>query len=82
METSELNRDYKRLYKKRLKLVNGNDSAKYYKAEPEIKKELSRLYGADNNFQYINKTSVLIFMELNRIFQVQPMHMIFPKIIV
>jgi hypothetical protein len=62
MTKQELNRDTKRLlkaYKAALKSKN------YYEQLPAIQKELKRLYMADSNFKYMNKTSILILLRLN-----------------
>lgn len=56
MTTAELNRDIKRLAKQL-----GTDK----EHTEEFKKEFLRLYGADNDFKYSNKDSVLTLLRIN-----------------
>lgn len=56
MTSAELNRDIKRLAKQ-----FGTDGAE----KLEFEKEFKRLYYADDNFQYMNKQSVLIMLSIN-----------------
>jgi len=55
MTNQELNRDIKRLYKKVLNSKEINE---------DMRKEFSRLYGADKCFNYMNKTSILMMAHL------------------
>jgi hypothetical protein len=68
MTPRQLNRDYKRLARRTVAWRNSDnhwDSDK----EAQIKKELSRLFYADQEFKYVNKNSILIFLALNQSFQ-------------
>jgi len=63
MTKQELNRDIKRLYNKFDKLA-GDDFYKF--VETEGQKEFKRLYYADSEADYLNKTTLLMMMNLNR----------------
>lgn len=72
MTTQELNRDINRLYKA-IEKSKGKES--YYEDLENVhSKEFKRLYNADNNFEYMNKKSILILMVLNRRFRFIPFH--------
>lgn len=73
MTKQELNRDITRLYKYVNKLMN-NPSDEYYQAEPEIKKEIQRLYYADKSLNSLTKKSILILLRLNIRFRAIPLH--------
>jgi len=61
MTKAELNRDCKRL----LKLT-----------EPKrIKIEISRIYYADKEFEYLNRSNILILIRMNLIYRVVPLHL-------
>lgn len=65
MTKNELNRDIKRL-KSEIYRMSFESLETYYKyIDTEARKEFKRLYYADDKFQYMNKTSVLIMLRLN-----------------
>jgi hypothetical protein len=61
MTTSELNRDIKRLLKEDRLYT---DTSKEVHLE-NLRREFLRLERADRNFEYINRTSILIMLSLN-----------------
>ena len=90
MKTKTLNRDYKRLFKANKALLKkANDSTEkdyekfktegYWKEQEKLKKELRRLFCADSGFKYINRTSIIIFMDLNQSFRAIKFHLIHPN---
>lgn len=68
MTPQELNRDIKRLRKYVKEQIPFSD-------DEYVKKELSRLYYADDKFQYMNKESVITLLRLNVRFRAIPLHM-------
>lgn len=72
METKQLNRDYKRLWK-RYQDIKGMQHLDIYWSELEaFKIELKRLYWADNRFNFANYLSMRIFFSLNNTCRVIP----------
>lgn len=84
MEKHELNRDIKRLagnldrFSAEAKRTGNNDI--YFSREPALKKEYERLYGADDDFEYMNKTSILLMIRMNLRLRVIPLHQFGNKI--
>ena len=77
LEKAQFNRDYKRLYRRieRIKKIGGQ----YFDDEIEKEKRNFReLWQKDREFKFHNRDSLLIFIELNRMYRVQPLHMVFP----
>lgn len=78
MNTLELNRDIKRMAAalKQIEAKYSNDPAsEYYDyIEGKFKPEFKRLYGADNEFKYMNAASIRIMLRLNVRHRVIPFH--------
>lgn len=77
MTKQELNRDIKRVYKaykNRIEPKTDSDWQEYNKQMDYIKSELKRLYGADKEFEYMTKLSILMMLELNRKVRAIPFH--------
>ena len=74
MKTQELNRDVKRLLKRAIDLENNHSNEEYYATEPEMKKEISRLLWADEEFTELNRKSILILIRLNLRYHAIPLH--------
>jgi hypothetical protein len=84
MTKQELNRDYKRLYKRYDQweqgigsLSNSSDQKvrdAYREEYTKMSVELNRLYRADKEFDYSNKNSILIAIKLNNSMRVVPLH--------
>lgn len=72
MTKQELNRDIKRLWKSYEDFINTDPYNREKKAE--IISEYERLYYADEDFDYMNKRSVLIMVALNRALRVIEFH--------
>ncbi len=64
MGTKELNRDIKKL--QRLVLNEGNEGL--------IRSEFVRLYYADLEFKYMNRSSILIMLRINIRFRIISLH--------
>ena len=77
MTNAELNRDWKRLYKKyQNNLSVNNNLDKYYGVlENEIKPEFRRLYHADSMAESVNENSLRIMVALNLSLRVINLHM-------
>ena len=75
MTKNELNRDIKRL-KSEIYRMSFESLETYLKyIETDAKKEFTRLYYADQQFEYINRTSVLIMLRLNLSHRFIPLHL-------
>lgn len=74
MTKTELNRDVKRLNSEiyRMSFEDFNEYQNYI--ETAARKEFRRLYDADNQFEYMNKQSVIIMLKLNLRHQFIPLH--------
>jgi len=64
MTTKETNRDIKRLWNKRLSMLNTDEYFKYI--DGEYKKEFLRLYRADSKAEYINYNSFRAMHRMNQ----------------
>jgi hypothetical protein len=75
MNKRELNRDYKRLWK-RFKTYQPEQPASDddYLEWESCKKELKRLYFSDRGMDYINLNSLKILLIMNRKLRVIPLH--------
>lgn len=71
MTTAQLNRDIKRLGKSYDKFINDNTLSD----DKTVKDEVTRLYYADREFQYMSKKSVLILLRVNLSVRAIPLHM-------
>ena len=72
MITKELNRDIKRLWKKRESFIDG-DSEDYWEwIKGDFIPEFTRLYYADSKCEYMNLSSFRIMYRLNQCHRVIP----------
>ncbi len=69
MTTQELNRDIKRL-----KNLVVNCPPNQEVDETYMKKEIRRLFYADDTFEYMNRSSILTLIRLNGRFRAIPLH--------
>lgn len=77
MTKQELNRDWKRVLKRYQKMhadIEAGTLDDWESEEEEIKKECSRLWRADRKMEYMNKTSILIFLRLNQRLRFETLH--------
>jgi hypothetical protein len=70
MTTQELNRDIKRLLKEDSLYASTNKAVHL----DNIRREFVRLYMADQYFQYMNRTSILIMLRLNLRYRFVALH--------
>jgi len=83
MTSKELNRDVKKLWKninKRYNNVKANTKnitiEEYFAyVNNEARTEFLRLYQADNKFEYMSKSSILMMLRLNLRHEFEPKHM-------
>jgi len=70
MTKQELNRDIKRL-KSEIYRMSFDDQKSYFDyIDNQAKKEFTRLFWADKEFEYMNRTSILIMLRLNIRFRI------------
>ena len=75
MTRKELNRDIKRLWKSYNDSKELTNDGYFFEIENSIKPEFSRLYYADDNFEYMNIQSAKIMIRLHLTLRVVPLHL-------
>ena len=81
MTPNELNRDVRQLFRRwNYHIATGHyelnerETKNYEHNEREMKRELDRLFGADNGFEYMTKRSLMMILAMNQSLRIIPLH--------